>query len=243
MRPSIALATVPLLIAGLILPAGAAEECRLIRGADTTDTADDVEACRQQVWFHQADTKAGNLAGTGLSQLPTFDTTAPSTSVAMGAGGGYAGSSLHQVSGDFDPTYTPAFEGTVDGALDNVLVDLYLFPLVSMAEGATGQGGTTFRVDANLYLGDVLIGSHGDLTVPLESGGDAVKRVRFTFANLYATAERRGLTGDDGPLPLRLEVVGTGIASNGAVWVYDTTEVPAGMIFNPTAEDLDDLPG
>ena len=238
MRPSAAAPALALLLATVVPGAVGADQepCILVEGAETTDTADDVEACRTPVWFHEADTKVGNLAGQGYG-IPGWDGNAPTASVTTGAGGGYFGTSAWQLTDAWDPTYTPAFEGSLDGAVDNLLIDLYLFPPQAMAENAAGQGGTSFRVDANLYVDGDLVAQHGDLTMDLEDAGDAVKKVQFAFVDLYDPAI------GDGPHDLRLEVVGTGLASNGAVWVYDTTEVPSGIVFNATDAELDGVAG
>src|SRR5687768_7842927 len=45
--------------------------------------------CTQQVWFHQGQTKAGNLGATGQTAYPSWNTTKPTASVTSGAGGGY----------------------------------------------------------------------------------------------------------------------------------------------------------
>lgn len=237
MRPSAAVPALALVLAALVPGAVAADDaCRLLEGGATTDPSDDVEVCRTPVWIHQADTKVGNLAGQGHG-VPGWDGNAPTASVTTGAGGGYAGTSAWQVTDAWDPTYTPAFEGSHDGAIDNLLIDLYLFPPQAMAENAAGQGGTSFRVDANLYVDGDLVAQHGDLTMDLEDAGDAVKKVQFAFVDLYDAAI------GDGAHDLRLEVVGTGLASNGAVWVYDTTEVPSGIVFNATDDELDGVAG
>ena len=44
--------------------------------------------CTQDVWFHQGQTKAGNLAATGQTPSPKFATTKPTASVQSGAGAG-----------------------------------------------------------------------------------------------------------------------------------------------------------
>lgn len=248
MRTTLALILSTLLALSLV-PSGAGaheehpeQECRLIRGADTTDDAsDDVEVCRQEVWFHQADTKAANLAGQGLDSLPSWDTHPPTTSVAGGAGAGYLGSSLYQVSGENDPTYHPAFEGTYEGPIDTALIDLYLFPPNRMVEQATDQADI-IRVDAILSVDGKMIGNYGELHVPLEDGGNAVQRIRFAWQDLYRQLEVHNIDGA-GEHTVRLEVVGTGIGTDAALWVFDTSEVPSGIIFNATAEEVDAVAG
>lgn len=246
MRTALAVALSTLLALALAVSVASAqevdEECRLVRGADTTeDATDDVEVCRGQVWFHQATTKIANLAGQGQDSLPSWDTNPPQTSVTGGAGAGYLGSSLYQSTGEPDPTYHPVFEGTYTGPIDTLLVDFYLFPPNRMVENATGQTDF-FRVDANLIVDGNLFATYGQLHVPLEDGGNAVKRIRFAWQDLYRAFEQQRIAGA-GEHTVRLEIVGTGIGTDGAIWVFDTTEVPSGIIFNATQDEVDAVAG
>lgn len=218
-----------------IVSPDAAEECRLIRGAETTDTTDDVSVCRQDVWFHATAARLGNAAA--VTDYPTWDTTPPDTSVTGGAGGGtLATSTFHQTTQPHDPNGAFVADGTYTGAIDTLAFELYLFPPAGMA-----QGETTFRVDAQLTIDGEAIGNIGDLTVPMETAGDAVQRIRFAWTDLADAIELWGLQLD-GEHDIRVSVHGTGLATNGAFFVYDTTEVPAGMVFNIDPADLGDIP-
>ncbi len=241
MRRALHLSTAALIAATSLFSVAAGDgDCRLARGAETADSADDLTVCREDVWFHQAETKAGNLAGTEHGSLPTFDTNAPESSVAMGAGGGYVGTSAHQgsVAGAWDPAYSPTFVGEYTGAIDTLLVDMYLFPPASMVDKMAGDGSTApWRVDMNLTVGGQTVLTLGDVAFELEDGGNAVQRARFAITNILNTFLDSGVSLTDAN-DVKLEIVGTGLATNGAIWVFDTTEVPSGMSFNIDPADI-----
>jgi hypothetical protein len=208
-------------------------DCRLIRGEATPDDAtDDVSVCREDVWFHQAETKAGNLGATEHSGFPSWDPTAPATSVTGGAGGGY----LAEWTGDFlveeyfEET-TPTFEGTFTGDLDNAAVTMYLFAAYEAPTDLSIR--TQVVVDGvQLYSSDF---TNGD-SVTLTSGGDAVLRVDYVFTDLYDSMRAMGLHGEDREHDIRVSFTPL---EDEALVVYDTTEVPSGIIFNAEPEALE----
>ncbi len=247
MRRALHLSTAALIAATSLFSVAAGDgDCHLARGAETADTADDLTVCREDVWFHEGDSKAGNLADTDYGSLPTFDTNAPEDSVAAGAGGGYAGSSLYQLTEEEPRAYTPTFVGEFTGDLDTLLIDMYLFAPAStlgqyMNEDPTGTLGTEnfpWSVDLNLIVdGEPLI-SIGGQQLELEDGGNAVKRTRIAIVDILDAFEEAGLVGKSDAHSIQLEITGTGLASNAAIWVYDTTEAPSGMVFNIAPEDI-----
>lgn len=243
MRTRIALLAVLTLAVGSVAFADpvvspdAEPHCELIRGTETEATEDDIEACRSDVWFHDAGTKVDNLDN-AQGTFASWDATPPDTSVTGGAGAGaLATSASHQNGTPFDERESFVAAGTIEGALDAIAVELYLFPPAGMA-----QGETVFRVDAELEVDGQSLATIGDRTVAMETAGDAVQRIRFSFTDLADLIEQYhefelvnalGTTHE-----VKLTVHGTGIATSGAVFVYDTTEVPAGMVINPPAEVL-----
>ncbi len=244
MRRALHLTTAAMIAATSLLAVAADDtDCRQVRGAETTDTADDLTVCREDVWFHR-DGTAGNLAETDLAGVPFFDTNAPEDSVAAGAGGGHAGLSLHNGTwsavgnGERRPTYTPTFVGEFTGAIDSMLFDLYLFPPASMAGEASGDPSTApWRIDLVLSVAGEPLLTLADVAFPLEDGGNAVKRARFAVIDIIDAFEDAGLSTTDAN-DVELEIVGYGLATNAAIWVYDTTEVPSGMVFNIDPVDI-----
>ncbi|MGH2691038.1 MAG: hypothetical protein ACRDHM_00855 [Actinomycetota bacterium] len=224
------------LLVALGVPASAQEaSCRLIRGAQTPDDpTDDVQVCRQDVWFHQAETKLGNAAALGQGSFPSFNTTRPTTSVTGGAGGGYLGSSVtHQQGEPFDPRLTATFDGTFTGDIDTLAVTVFMF---NPPEDA--QSLPTYAVNTRLVVDGEAVVETGGAEVKRSAGGQAAKRIDFAFVNVYQTLKDLGLNGADRQHQVRFQVQGTGLATEAALFVYDTSEVPSGLVFNIEPENL-----
>lgn len=213
---------------------GLEESCRLIRGQDTPDVPeDDVTVCRQDVWFRQATTKAGNLAAFGYDEFPTWDTEEPTASFATGSGGGYLGTStFHQATAPWDPRGTAVFEGSFTGPIDTLAVTLYLFP------SPVRYQDPVFPTDFQLMVDGEPVFEAGGVEVNMTAGGQAVKRIDFALINIHRAMEGWGVEAD-GDHAVRLSVVGTGLATAAALFVYDAAEVPSGMIFNIEPENLE----
>ena len=199
-------------------------DCRLIRGASTPDDAsDDVSVCRQDNWFHRATAPIGNAAGFGADTLPSWNTTKPATSVTGGAGGAYAtNSAFHQAAGPQDPRGSAVFQGTYTGVLDTIAVDLYAF------------AAPVFTRDLNITLtvgGETVYASNQIVnSVP---GGQQVQKLSFAFTNVYSALETLGLPNEPATNhAIRVAVNGRYIINDPVVFVYDTSEVPSGVIFN-----------
>lgn len=219
---------IPSFVVPLVLLGGSAlaanGDCRLIRGANTPiDPTDDVSVCRQDVWFHQSDSKVGNLA----DGFATFNTTKPTASFTTGAGAGFVANEFTQYAfNQDDPTHTAWFEGTYTGNIDNLAAEVYLF--TPAAAGVTQYGFlTTLNVDGNmLYQSDFVAGDAANLS----SGGQAASKFQFAFTNVYEVLEANGMNGD-GPHSVQLGISPYFIGDD-SVYVYDAAEVPSGMIFN-----------
>lgn len=188
----------------------------------------DVEFCERAVWFTPSETKAGNLGATGVLAYPTWDEEEPTASVTDGAGGGYAANgTLRQVEGTIDPAVVATFAGTHEGPMDNLDVTLFLF-----APGV--QNEPTFNASGEIHVDGSTIASFDQAALPLTPAGNAVLSTGFTVWNIHAALLKKGID-PEGPHEITIHVTGYAIATTTAVFVYDTTEVPAGMIFNTEA--------
>lgn len=209
-------------LTALALPAAAepAEGCYV-------RVVDGPQYCTQQVWFTPSDSKAGNLAATGATGFPTWTTTAPTQSVAQGAGGGYATNGVQrQQQGESNPATGALFQGTFTGDLENLAVTMYLF--------APGR-----QQDDSYYGGiDVVVDGERVLRVdeeflPLTSGGSAVKKIDFAVSGLPRALARAGVaSGPDVEHEVELFLTSYPLATTTAVFVYGTTEAPSSMTFN-----------
>ena len=229
-------ALVVLLMLSATAAFAASGDCRLIRGADTpTDTSDDVSICRQDVWFHQAESKAGNAAAFGQGTYPSWNTTAPTASVQSGAGGGYLAAAVigQNVARD-DSRGVPTFKGSFTGTLDNLGVTLFLFNNARTAE-------PTQAVWLQLNIDGETVYQTGDTAdrTPIVPGSDVTLRTDFAFTNLHNAMAAKGLdTAPDAVHDVELIVSQWFSVNDNAVYVYDTSEVPSGMVFNLEAAPL-----
>lgn len=239
--PLLALAVGTLAFGPVAVDPDAEASCTLIRGAETADEpTDDVTACRQDVWFHAAGLPADNLDH-AQGTFAGWDTTPPGASVTAGAGNGVlANSVLHQQATAFDERESFVAAGSFDGAIEDLIVELYVFtPGTNVDDPENPVVRGDYSVDAQLKIDGFAIKTLADHVVTLEPAGDAVQRITFAFEGLSDTIE---LIGElDATHEVEVRVHGTAIVSDAAVFVYDTTEVPAGMVFNPPAALLDQL--
>lgn len=235
--------------AGPVVSPDAEAICQVVVGAETPETEDDVEACRQDVWFHETGTKVDNVDN-AQETFTSWDTTPPAQSVADGAGSGVLTTSvLHQQAEAFDTRESFVATGTFTGPIDNVVVELYMFrPGVTpgfTTDDPTGANQTdTHSVDAALYIDGIQVATLADVDAALEPAGEAAERITFAFRNLAALLDQYAeFTGVslDGEHTVEIRTHGTGIGSDAAVVVYDTTEVPSGMVFNAPADVLDEV--
>lgn len=234
--------------AGPVVSPDAEPSCFLAVGEETEEVDDDVEACRQDVWFHEAGTKVDNVDH-AQETFASFDTTPPESSVADGAGSGVlTTSALHQQAEAFDARESFVAAGEFTGAIDNVVVELYMFrPGVTpgfTTDDPTGAtvGGTTHSVDAVLRIDGFDVATLADVDATLEPAGEAAEKITFVFRDVM---EVLPLLGDvEGKHTVEVRTHGTGIGSDAAIVVYDTTEVPSGMVINAPAEliaEVDEL--
>jgi hypothetical protein len=183
--------------------------------------------CTQDVWFHQGQTKAGNLAATGQTPGPTFDTTRPTASVTSGAGGGYLTNGAEwQVQGTRNEATGATFTGTFTGAIDNLGITMYM-----LAPGK--QQDPTYSFGFIAEVDGKEIGRSANVDAPLESGGDAALKSSFVLTEIAAAMQQAGVVTGDGVVhTIRIYLTAYPIATTTGVFVYDTTEVPSGMTFN-----------
>ena len=185
----------------------------------------------EQVYFHcSGDTKLANATYADSSVVPTWDTTAPTGSVTGGAGCGWA---------DVSPLRNTQSEGLADGVwkgyftgnLDSLTVQVHA---IGVGPGRAGSNQTvraTLFIDGESVFGTDASGNAGRRDVvmkPVVSSTQASALYEFTITGL-------GLLTEDGEGTLEREIALTlATASEPAQgWVYDTTEVPSGIVFNP----------
>lgn len=208
-------------------------------GGTPDDTSDDVEACELETWFHRADTPAGNVEALGAEAYPTFDTNPPAGSVTEGNGGGYLGSSIVNIAEPGSPASGVRFVGEFDGVIDRMDVTLHLF-----YNGFGGTAGPSERRphSIDLYLSidgfQVLTASKDAVTTSdFDDPTAGPHQLDFTIIDLAGLIDAYGLDVD-ATHSVELTIVPKYINTNPvAMYVYDTTEVPGGIFFNPVEID------
>ncbi|MDQ3991616.1 MAG: hypothetical protein M3245_04820 [Actinomycetota bacterium] len=183
----------------------------------------------ERVYFHCFDDVPLHLTTSG--PIP-WNTTAPTASVTQGAGCASFDNGLqgnNQVS-----VQDTHFAGAFAGNLDKITVEVHNVHL------GPARQSRTFTTNVRLLLdGESIFGPNGkDVTVPgITSSTGASDVIRFTIVGLNRMDEANDIEHD-----LLLTLSGGAVAvPNGAnplrdtqsLWVYDTTEVPSGLTFNP----------
>ena len=199
------------------VPAGAVE--------DTTWVPNLVS---QQVWFACGAEKLENADDNSA----TWDTEAPTQSVTAGAGCGTVDLPFMQTgpANIYDATWTGYFTGNLD-TLNVELHDIYIGP--GRATGTLNAAVKVF-VDGEPVFGDL---GYEVALKPVRSATGLSEMVKFSITNLGYISE-----ADNFEHEVSL-VMQTGAAQNRGPtvtdtvsgWVWDTTEVPSGLTFNPPA--------
>lgn len=221
-----------------------------VEGEDLTDhpcydaEAEQLAYPEQQVYFHEGDSKVGNAAAPA-----PWDTTAPSTSVTGGAGAGTLTPGTATL-GEGTPAEEYAeFTGTFEGCIDTMLLDIYSFDLsnrtghggvtgapdclpdcVPSGQPATMDIGLTITIDGN----DVYTGGPIEITSDFTNEGFGPNRNRVAI-NLAETMELYADYGAltlDGAHEITVRVRNWYVNTGHSVFVWDTSEVPSGLVFN-----------
>lgn len=229
-----------LLLLALAVPAAGAEEGDALPPCTDAETEEPAFPDAEEAWIHQAETKVGNLAALGAGSFPSWDGTAPTGSVQGGAGGGYLTNSANFVANEPEAQDVVGLvmEGESAGCLDTLLIDLYAFL-------PTNRTGTSGSLAESPFIGIVTIEADGkpllfgievEFKTTLNAAGTQSYRLRAAVNNLHARIVKAGID-PEGVRTLRITVEPRFVNTNNALFVYDTVEVPAGLIFNGEADD------
>jgi hypothetical protein len=187
----------------------------------------------ERVYFHcNGTTKAANV-NSAQGVTATWNTTAPAASVTTGAGCGAADPTGLAGTG-MESMYDAAFKGTFTGNVKSITVEAHM--LLAGASQAAGNVGFHARLAID---GTEVIPAANRLVrlVPTRSASGASHMVRFSVTGLQQFTEPEegdGATERSYTLTLHSYYVDQNPVIG---WVYDTTEVPAGITFNPAATE------
>ena len=181
----------------------------------------------ERVWFHCAgDVKVQNAAY-AQRVVPSWNTTPPAQSVQQGAGCGYYENAAGGYLGPNETTLDSVWEGSFTGNLDSLTVELHNI------HASAARAGETFKFRANLLIDgvDVLDPDAPQIeVVPAPSSTRLSEAMRFTVTGIGLQPE-----DGDGAQARRIRLVIRSLTEAQSAWVWDTTEVPAGLEFNPSA--------
>jgi hypothetical protein len=193
------------------------------------------------------------LALADPSSYPTWDTTEPQQSVQQGAGCGAV-----DWGGTTNALYSAVFKGTFTGNLEDFTVRVHQLLLGNARAARTETLRLYAEIDGVPIFPPGTQPAHGrTVTVtPVKSSTGASELFEFSVTNVgfardvvddqgrVVDVETGGVALEDGDgeleheLLLFLGVHGTALGQNPAghkvgTWVWDTTEVPSGITFNP----------
>lgn len=200
--------------------------CRVIRGAQTTDPADDVSVCRQDVYFHKGSVPLGNLAHQDPTAIPSWNTTRPTGP--LHEAGVYAASAEYDIFAEEGGKLgRPSFTGKFTGPIDTLGFRMYMAELQSAAFGVY-EATVHLEIDGEV-LHDNYTGERIFMPVVEEEG---LYRLDGAFTNVYEAMKAMSL--DLSPTrehTVTFEIVSWSFPSDG-VFLYDADAVASGMFFN-----------
>jgi hypothetical protein len=195
----------------------------------------------QQAWFHCAATKVGNVGAVGAATggLPSWDTTRPTASVQSGAGCGSTNTPGFSGAGHAG-LYDTVFAGTFTGNLRSMALELHsIYAGTGRADGNVGVA-VEVAVDGVIYK---VTATPAVVRVKAEPSATKLsEKVVFTLTGFPVFDDKnRDRIPDEGPgttqRAITIKVRHGFIDANPlGAFVYDTTEVPSGVTFNPTAD-------
>ena len=203
----------------------ASGDCRVIRPA--TETAAEVSACRQDVFFHGASV-LGNAAGTGQVQVPSWNTTAPTGDMPSR----YV--TVRPVDSFFARHLAarPTFAGTYTGVLDNLAIDLFISHPAYQTLGAPVALYNRLEIDGQVVWENAA-GTDPEIAVPMSNVDDTTSTISYAFTDLYQALEELGIDNTSTTEhTIRFSVINKYVMDNNFVIHFDATPTPSGMSIN-----------
>jgi hypothetical protein len=198
------------------------------------------EFLRSEAWIHATDTPVSNLDAS-QGTFPSWDETKPTESHPYGAGGMYVANNYDLFTTNLatgrqhDPASHFTTQGEFTGELDVAGFTLYAhLPAGALCDDFNLAFDLQIDGESILYQAQSAP-SAGLMTMPVE---DTLFQVKFAFTRLHEAMTLYGIeTGPDVTHEIYLNAANF-YACNEMVWVYDSAEAPAGLVFNPTTSEL-----
>ena len=180
---------------------------------------------KESVYFHCAGpTKVSNVNNAAADGAPaTWNTTPPSQSATAGAGCGAIDVGAVRATGQVDAI----FKGTFTGNLRDLTVNLHSL-LLSRARTSANM---TVKVQWLEIDGAAVIENTPLEVTPVVSSTGASELVSFSITGLGAANATED--GDGTTVREIMLMIDTDPNQANTIWVWDATEVPSGIEFNP----------
>lgn len=192
----------------------------------------------QRVWFHEGDTKLGNVDATAHP----FDTTEPTASVTAGAGAGqYSGAAAQIGTVDGYEHIETVFTGTFTGCIDTLLIDMWSFDPANRSSTAADAQPNAHQFYVRLTVDGTKVLEAG----PVESGttyaneamGPNRSQAGIELRDVMESFAEFGLLELDGEHEIEIAIAPWYVNTGHSVYVWDTMEVPSGLVFNGAITD------
>jgi hypothetical protein len=177
----------------------------------------------ETVYFHcSGPTKVSNVNNAAADDAPTgWNTTAPTQSVQQGAGCGAIDIGAVRNTGQVDAF----FKGTFTGNLRDLTLRVHNL-LLSRARTTPTLG---VKISALEIDGALVVDNQAVNVTPVLSSTGASESVELSVTGIgLASEEGDGTTAHE--ITIYLD---TDPSQTQSAWVWDTTEVPSGIVFNP----------
>lgn len=191
---------------------------------------------RSEAWLHATAVPLTNIDAS-QGTFPSWDGTKPTESHPYGAGGVYAANnySVFMPIDQHDPAHNFTMAGQMTGELDTMGVTLYGH---KPAGALCDEFNLAFELEIDgeqILYQDQSEPSAGIMTTQV---ADNLFSAHFAFTRLHEAMELYGIeTGPDVTHEIYVNAANFYLCDE-TVWVYDSAEAPAGIVFNVADNEL-----
>lgn len=161
---------------------------------------------------------------------PTWSTEPPAGSVTDGGGCGQYENLL--TNADPNNPFDLVVKGTFTGNLDAINVELHNIYV------GTARTDGNFNLRARLYIDGLEYANQGPVSVTPEPSSTGIsEKLTYSFSEIGFKDEH-----GDGTIEREIGIYVGSFTEIQSIWVWDTTEVPAGLTFNPATLERPIMP-
>jgi hypothetical protein len=176
----------------------------------------------ERVYFTCADDTKVQNASAAQGRIPSWSTQAPTQSVQQGAGCGYYDNAVWISSVLPSEMHRTTWEGTFTGNLDSLTIEAHNIYVGGGRVSEVFEGAVEVTVDGAIMARDFFS------VTPQRSETGLSEAIVLSIAGLGLVAEN-----GEGTFSRTVRVDLSSSGETQSAWVWDTTEVPSGITFNP----------